>query len=231
MTTDNLEDFILNNREAFDEETPSPDIWNRIESAIHTDGDDDNDPFEAFVASNRDAFDDSTPPPRLEGRIFAALGEQAGASPMPPMQVVHRRRRLMPVLGIAASMLLLITAAFLIGNNRGYQTGSEEQLAAELDRIDPELAETESYYRETIAENFTKVSQVNHDPQLVKDLEAIDEATAEIRANLLEVPASQRPALVQKLIETYRTKLDILLRIQQHLPSPSTTTQQPNNEL
>lgn len=231
MTTDNLEDFILNNREAFDEETPSPDIWNRIESAIHTDGDDDNDPFEAFVASNRDAFDDSTPPPRLEGRIFAALSEQAGASPMPPMQVVHPRRRLMPILGIAASMLLLITAAFLIGNNRGYQTGSEEQMAAELDLIDPELAETESYYRGAIAESFSQVSQVNHDPQLVKDLEAIDEATAEIRANLLEVPVSQRAALVQKLIETYRTKLDILLRIQQHLPSSSATTQQPNNDL
>jgi flavin-binding protein dodecin len=66
---------------------------------------------------------------------------------------------------------------------------------------------------------------------LVKDLEAIDEATAEIRASLLEVPVSQREALVQKLIETYRTKLDILLRIQQHLPSSSTTTQQPNNDL
>jgi len=230
MTTDNLEDYILNNREAFDEETPSPDIWNRIESAISTndDGDDDDDPFEAFIATNRDAFDDSTPPPRLEGRVFAALKEQAGANHMPPLQLAHRRRRLMPILGIAASMLLLITAAFLIGNNRGYQAGSEEQLAAELNLIDPELAETELYYRDAIAENFSKVSQVNHDPQLFKDLEAIDEATAEIRASLMEVPSSQRPALVQKLIETYRTKLDILLRIQQHLPS--SPTQQPNND-
>jgi hypothetical protein len=47
------------------------------------------------------------------------------------------------------------------------------------------------------------------------------------------VPVSQRATLVDQLIETYRTKLDILLRIQEHLPSsaPSSTTQQPNNEL
>lgn len=139
----------------------------------------------------------------------------------------------MPILGIAASMLLLISAAFLIGSNYGYQNGSDEQMADALEQIDPDLAETESYYQEAIAVNFSKVSQVNHDPQLVKDLAAIDEATQEIRASLLEVPVSQRADLVEKLIETYRTKLDILLRIQQHLPIPSssTTTQQQSNEL
>mgnify|MGYP000509163038 FL=1 len=73
MSTDKLEDFILDNRASFDDETPSESVWSKIESAIDTSSDD-NDPLEAFVATHRDAFDDSTPPPRIEGLIFAAIG-------------------------------------------------------------------------------------------------------------------------------------------------------------
>jgi len=159
MPTDKLEDFILNNRESFDDETPPTDLWGRIAGALGS-GDDDNDPLEGFVATNREAFDDVTPPPRLEGRIFAAMGE-AGATPMAPA-------------------------------------------------------------RETTLPRLKAVRGRRRAP------------TEEIRANLLEVPVSQRAALVDQLIETYRTKLSILLRIQEHLPSkgtPSSTTQQQNNEL
>ena len=240
MPTDKLEDFILNNRESFDDETPPTDLWDRIAGALGP-GDDDNDPLESFVATNREAFDDVTPPPRLEGRIFAAMGE-AGATPMAParettlprLKAVRGRRRALRALGIAASFLVLLFAAFTIGNQQGYRNAEEAALATELRQISPELAETETYYRSEIAAQFTKVDLVNDDPQLREDLAAIDAATEEIRANLLEVPVSQRAALVDQLIETYRTKLSILLRIQEHLPSkgtPSSTTQQQNNEL
>jgi len=241
MPNDKLEDFILNNREKFDDETPPADLWSRIAGAIGPDDDDDNDPLENFVATNRDAFDDATPPPRLEDRIFATMDE-AGAIPMAPVQstrmprlkAVPGRRRALRALGIAASFLLLLFAAFTIGNQQGYREAEEAAIAAELRQINPELVETENYYRTEIAAQFIKVDRVNNDPQLRKDLAAIDEATEEIRANLLEVPVSQRAALVDRLIETYRTKLDILLRIQEHLPTtnaPNSTTQQPNNEL
>ncbi len=240
MPTDKLEDFILNNRESFDDETPPTDLWDRIAEVIGS-SDDDNDPLENFVATNRDAFDDVTPPPRLEGRIFAAI-DQVGATPMAPaseartprLKAISGRRRTLRVLGIAASFLLLIFAAFTIGNKQGYRSAEEDAMATELRQINPELAETETYYRAEIAAQFTKVDLVNDDPQLREDLAAIDAATEEIRASLLEVPVSQRAALVDRLIETYRTKLDILLRIQEHLPTtdaPSSTTQQPNNEL
>ena len=237
MPNDKLEDFILNNRSDFDDASPPPELWDRISGALGPDGDDDRDPLEGFVSDNRPAFDDVTPPLRLEGRVFAAL-DGTGATPLAPaaprLRAVGGRRRTLRILGIAASFLLLLFAAFTVGNQRGYRTAEKAAMATELRQISPELAETETYYRSEIAAQFTKVDLVNNDPQLREDLAEIDAATEEIRANLLEVPLSQRAALVDQLIETYRTKLDILLRIQEHLPknnAPLSTTQQPNHEL
>ena len=234
----NLEDFILNNREDFDGEAPAFDLWDRIEEELASE-DDEPDAFETFVATNRDAFDNTTPPPRLEGRIFAELDQEAaaGATTAPPLSISHsaaRRRRLLPMMGVAASALILIVAAFLIGNSRGYQTGQQDAVAQAIETINPEFAETERFYQSEINAQFTKVKAVNNDPQLVADLEEIDQATAEIRADLLEVPVSQRAELVEELIHIYRTKLDILLRVQRQLPPPGTSevpTNTTTNEL
>lgn len=235
MAHDELEDFILNNRESFDDEVPADSLWERIETAI-TSGDDDSDPLEAFVLNNRDDFDDTTPPPRLEGRVFAALNaemEPAGATPAAPLTVAHRRRRIGSIMGIAATLLLLLAAAFTLGNGVGYRAAEADLVALELERIDPDMADAEQFYRKEIDAQFTKVTSSTDDPQLLQDLEAIDAATQEIRQSLLEVPVSQRPDLVNELIETYRTKLDILIKVQQHLPSSAKapTTQIETNEL
>lgn len=245
MPTDKLEDFILQHREAFDDEAPAGNLWNRIETAISSNEDDD--PLEDFVLVNRGAFDDTTPPPRLESRVFAQLDAQTaapGASTAVPLVAVPlvavptagpflcaaHRRRLLPLLGIAASFLLLLAAAFTIGSSRGYRAAERDQVALELERIDPDMAAAEQYYRGEIDARFTSVRQASDDPQLLQDLAAIDEATQEIRASLLEVPVSQRPGLVRKLIETYRTKLDVLERVQQHLPSPAPTESEPTTQ-
>lgn len=239
MPTDKLEDFILDNREAFDDQSPAPKVWSAIEAAIDTDHDDDDDPLESFIVTNREAFDDSTPPPELEAALFAAVDASAdtplapATAPRPALRLASSRARKLRLIGIAASVLFLIFAAFSLGNQRGYQAAEEAIVASELRQIDPDLPETERYYQREIAAQFNKVTQVNNDPQLRADLEAIDVATEEIRTELLNVPVSQRADLVDRLIETYRTKLDILLRIQQHLPADDSTpsTQQTTDEL
>ena len=233
MPTDKLEDFILQNRETFDDVPVPAGLWNRIESDLET-PDDDNDPLEAFIASNLEAFNETTPPLRLEGRVFAAMNEAAAKPAASPLSVFSSRKKTFRMLGIAASFMLLLFAAFSIGNSRGYQSAEEAQFAAQLRQISPELAETEDYYRGEIAAQFTKVDLVNDDPQLREDLSAIDKATEEIRTSLLEVPVSQRAGLVDQLIENYRTKLNILLRIQQHAKptkASNSTTQQQTNDI
>ena len=220
MHDDKLRDYISDHREEFSSELPPAGLWDRIDAAVNA-GDDDNDtadPLRSFIATHRDAFDTETPPPRLADRLFPS--EAAPASP-PKLRVSHRRRRTLGFLmGIAASLLLLLTA-YHFGSRAGYRASQDELVAQQIERMDPELAEAERFYRHKISTEFTKVSQVNDDPQLLRDLEELDRATTEIRAQLIEVPASQRPVLVNQLIETYRTKLEILLRIQQHFPTPN----------
>ena len=245
MENDKLKDYIQDHREDFDDEAPAPDLWDRISDELEAEDEDEHagQPLSDFVLNNRDAFDDATPPPRLETAIFAELdalpetgaprqqarlralpGNQVPASGDQPqgLRAVHsRRRKLFSTLAIAAGIALLIGFAYTIGSQAGYNAAvsSEAQIAAEIEQIDPELAETERYFQREIAAQFTAVSQINDDPQLERDLAEIDRATAELRAELVEVPVSQRPLLVNELIETYQTKLNILIRIQQQLNS------------
>ncbi|MGB3800526.1 MAG: hypothetical protein WA952_11995 [Lewinella sp.] len=211
MNHDKLENFVRQNREDFDGDIPPAGLWGRIEASLSESEEESIDPLEGFIATNRDAFDQATPPPRIAAKLF---------DDGPLKQKTARRRRLLSyALSIAASLLLLFTV-YRFGNAAGYEASMEEQrVAQELEEMNPELAEAERFYQQQINREFVKVQQVNDDPQLRRDLAAIDEATAEIRSELIRVPASQRHVLVNQLISTYRTKLDILLRIQQHFPN------------
>ncbi len=212
MNNDKLENFVLRNREEFDGELPPAGLWGRIEASLSGNENGTVDPLETFIAKNREAFDRSTPPPRLEARLFEGHSLQR--------KTARRRRLLSYALGIAASLLLLFTV-YRFGNAAGYEAGQEKQrIALELEKMNPELAEAERFYQQRISSEFAKVQQVNDDPQLRQSLADIDEAAAQLRSDLLQVPASQRHVLVNQLISTYRTKLDILLRIQQHFPNP-----------
>ncbi|CAH1002488.1 hypothetical protein LEM8419_03367 [Neolewinella maritima] len=215
MHTDKLQDYIQDHRADFDDATPPAGLWDRVEAALSA-GDADEtvttDPLESFVAEHREAFDDATPSLQFDQVI--ALPTKSG----PALKVTHRRRRtFLYLMAIAASLLLMFTA-YRFGNRAGYRAGQEQTVAQQLERLHPELAEAERFYQQRIDAELTKVDLVNDDPQLRRDLRELDAATAEIRNQLLEVPESQRPMLVNQLIEAHRTKLDILLRIQQHFP-------------
>ncbi|MBB4080469.1 hypothetical protein GGR28_003103 [Lewinella aquimaris] len=216
MENDKLRNFIQNHREEFDVDAPPTGLWNRVAAAIRQE-DSAVDPLEGFVATHRDAFDNATPPPQLFERIVDTTTKE----PRKLMAVTGGGLRIIRYFSAIAACLLLMFFAYNFGNRAGYQAGQEERIAQQLEKMDPELAEAERFYRQRINNEFVKVSQVNDDPQLRRDLNQLDETTAQIRAELLEVPVSQRPMLVNKLIETYRTKLDILLRIQQHFPNPN----------
>ena len=218
----NLEDFIRNQRDAFNDVTPPTDLWDSIEDQLEEEDEEEQDPVGEFIGKHRGAFDTETPPPRLEEAVFAQLDELGTPSPLLPRAPARKKtsiRSLIRVLAIAASVALVISVAYGVGSRAGYATGQEDAIAAEMQRINPDVLETEAYYRREIATQFRTVSTLNDDPQLRKDLAEIDRATEEIRESLLDVPPSQRPELVAQLIQNYQLKLDILLRIQEQIPA------------
>lgn len=239
MPHDELEDFILANKEKIEAASPPPPGWERIEAALDRDEEPDEElPLEAFIVKNRPAFDRETPPPRLKERIFAALDAPA-ATDAPPAAVKSLRpawrKRWMFTLGVAASVLLVLAAGFTLGSSFGGGPDQTDLVEAEIHRIDPQFAEAERFFQGEIATQMSRVRAVSQDPELTNSLESINQAADEIRATLLTVPAAERADLVGELIKLYQTKLDILLRIQRHLPASSNfdspTNQQTTNEL
>lgn len=206
-------------RASFEGEGPSPALWTRICADL-----DETDPdLEHFIKSNREDFEDH----ELPASLWAGIERQMDARPA--MQVVSNRsteqkqmavvRRLPTryIMGAAAAVALLMTAAFLLGRSSGYESGQDDYMAL-IEQVQPDFADTEAHFQSEIAERFELVKQHNDDPQLETDLEAIDLAMNEIKSELANVPQDERAGLVSRLIESYRIKLQILERILKHLP-------------
>lgn len=100
------------------------------------------------------------------------------------------------IMGIAASLAFLIISFVLVSN-------SGEQLS--------EVAEIESFYQDEINQKITLVkNQIGDDPVL-EDLEAMDIAFSELRADLDENVDNEE--VVVAMMENYRLKLQILTEI------------------
>jgi hypothetical protein len=67
---DNLEKYILNNRSAFDTETPNPKVWDSVENRLPNE-----DTLEEFIQSNQADFDSETPRAGIWASIENQLSE------------------------------------------------------------------------------------------------------------------------------------------------------------
>ena len=216
MRPDPLEQFIQDQRPAFETEGPSNGLWDRIQADL--DGEDND--LEEFVNDHREEFDNELPSTRLWDKIEADLAT-AEQQPLTVVTKTEAKVRSLSVLyrwSAAAAVLLLIAASFMLGRNSGYQTGQADYLAL-IEQVQPDFADTEAHFQSEISDKFHQVVQYNDDPQLQADLDAIDQGMEEIKLELMEVPVEERTELVNRLIESYRIKLHILERILQHLPT------------
>ncbi|MEM8583940.1 MAG: hypothetical protein AAGF87_06710 [Bacteroidota bacterium] len=232
-----LENFVGDHRPSFEEAGPPASLWQRICADL-----DQTDPdLESFIKRNRESFDDEELPASIWGGIEAKLAAntttmQVVSSPS-KAKVSSAKVRRFPAwyaISAAAAVALLITAAFLLGRSTGYESGQDDYMAL-IEQVQPDFADTEAHFQNEIAERFELVMQHNEDPQLQADLEDIDRAMGEIKAELATVPQDERAELVSRLIESYRLKLQILERILKHLPvseaSPETLNYHETNNI
>lgn len=161
--------------------------------------------FEKFIRENRAAFDDGVPSLKVWGQIDKALEQKRSRL---------KTRRL--TWSAAAAVALLFSVGF---TTNVFNLGKQQTLLAkQLSRIDPEYAETVTYYQQEISRKYEQLTNLPAQVQVTdvdKDFFAIDQAMKELRQELSIAPKGTEEEIIQYLIKSYQLKLDILERVLQ----------------
>lgn len=104
--------------------------------------------------------------------------------------------------GIAASLAVILLTTFLV-------------LSSSNPGIPNEVAEIEGYYEEAINQKISLVKNQIDDDRILSDLEAMDHAFMELKADLNENVDNEE--VIMAMMENYRLKLQILEEIIEEL--------------
>ncbi|WP_235297530.1 hypothetical protein [Portibacter marinus] len=122
-----------------------------------------------------------------------------------------KRRMLWSGLSVAASVLVLIVAAYFLGISKGQQTISQDMFASETEF--KEFQEASDYYMTTIDHKMDQVQQLGIDEDVANDLKQLDEVYEELKEEMLTSEYENKEILINLMINNYKTKIDILERI------------------
>ncbi|MBL7816854.1 MAG: hypothetical protein JNL70_17665 [Saprospiraceae bacterium] len=247
----NLEQFISENREAFDTETPSLSIWAAIEQKLTPELD-----VEKFIADKRENFDTEIPSlsvwaaiekkltPELDIEKFVAENRADFDTEIPNLKIWAQidkninkgaEKRLILrgwfVRAAAAVALLVVGAASGILLNDSRKDAMAEK---QVEQVLPNFKATEKYYNQQVEAKLTKLASYNsNDPSVLADLQQIDEVQEELKAELESAPSSAREEIVRRMIDNYKIKIGILERVLEHIeenPSNNLNNQQKSKQ-
>lgn len=163
------------------------------------------DKLEKFILDNREAFDSETP----DLKVWAAIDVRLDEAEKPQAKVVSFYQWI-PKLRIAASVALLLT----VGIGIGFYLKSNATPPGLAD-VSPEHAELERFYQKEINKKeqlLVNVAQTTA-PEVKQDLQQIDQIMLELRAELMNAPKGSREQIIRTMIESYKTKVEILERV------------------
>jgi hypothetical protein len=219
---DNIEKFLLDNREAFDTETPRTHLWANVAGRLEQ-----TDNLEQFITSNRVDFDLEVPSLKIWANIEKHLkGENIEQfvrdnrydfdSEMPNLKVWANVEKALPnqkdrakvltfnwLRRAAAAVALLITG---VGIGLFINQKSDNTMAITA----PEFKEAEQFYNQKLETQMTKLVRYNPDPSVLSDLKKVDEVRNELKIELEQTPDANQDEIIRRLIQNYQTKLGIL---------------------
>ncbi len=165
-----------------------------------------HDNLEQFIRDNRPLFDEDVPRLKAWAEIERRLPSR------PPLKA-----RVFRLTGMAAAVVLLLVSGAGLGI---YWTGPREvpQLA-DMEHIDPEVLKTEQFYQSQIKEKFQLLAAYEQDEVVRQDFEQLDQMMKELRQELLQAPEGKEDEIIKNLIKTYQTKVYILERVLERIPS------------
>ncbi len=118
------------------------------------------------------------------------------------------------ILRIAAVLIVFLGIAWLVVINPSLE---KNQNYADMYKFSSELLEAEGYYNSMINEKMQSISMYKDDidPQIFKDLKALDQAMKELQKDLEDNIDNEE--VINAMIQNYRIKLEILEQIQLQL--------------
>ena len=231
----NLEQYIMDNRKAFDTEIPSLNIWAAIEKKLATEFE-----MESFISENRAEFDTEIPnlkiwaniekklAPELDIESFISENRAAFDTEIPNLKIWAQIEK--SVNKLADKRLILrgwalrcaaVVALLVIGAAAGIlfkEKRDDGLVEKQVEQIAPDLRDTEKFYNQQVQAKLTKLaSYQNADPSVLSDLKQIDAVQEELKAELETAPTSTREEIVRHVIENYKIKIAILERVLEHI--------------
>ncbi len=172
--------------------------------------------LEKFISKNRGAFDDKTPPDRVWQKVEAQLQPKA------------KRFVLWRGIKVAAAVLLLLTAGALIGISfTNYQQSGQLAEASLTD----EFLEVERYYQQQVNQKVNQlVSMKNYDQSIDEDLDQLDVSIKELKEEIADAPKGSEAEMINTMINNYKTKVELLERVLEHMQGDSHNKTNKNKE-
>lgn len=171
------------------------------------------DRFEEYILNNREAFDDAIPSLKVWAGIDRKMSERGA-----------RRIPLWQGLRVAAAVVVLLFTGAVVGRFLAERPNAEP--IAALETIAPEYVETARYYQDQIDRKEQQLAGFQQSEAVLEDVKQIDQTMQELREELLRAPKGQEEQIIQNLIKTYQTKVNILERVLERI-QPNNNSQQP----
>ncbi|GAA3590486.1 hypothetical protein Q4Q39_15330 [Flavivirga amylovorans] len=161
------------------------------------------DTIDQLFKKHENDFDIENPESNHTERFLNKLNKQGE---LPLVKVDKQRRRLWkPLIGVAASIMLLIT--IFIGSQ-------QDTSYRELANVSPKMAETEDFFTSTIAEELSKIKNENSPAvqALIQDtmqrIKILEEDYESLKIDLTESGDDRR--VIYAMISNFQNRIDIL---------------------
>ncbi|MCC6726368.1 MAG: hypothetical protein IT258_17810 [Saprospiraceae bacterium] len=166
--------------------------------------------LEKFILENRADFDAEVPSLNVWASLDKHLDQQR-----PTVRLVWMKR-----LRAAAAILVLLLA----GGAAGAYLTNQDQAVESLADMSPEHAEMERYFSSQVEEKMAKLAAYHQDGVVKADLKELDETYEQLRQELKDAPEGAEEKIIQAMIETYQTKVNILEQVLEKVESVNPTT-------
>ena len=181
------------------------------------------DQLEQFVNDNRAEFDTDIP----SLKAWHGIEQQLDKKEQKAVKRFSRWR----AMRIAAAVILLLVTGGLIGSfiTQNQYENSVAVATIDIDDIAPELSEMEVFYQSQVQEKVQLLANYKEtDNELKADLEELDAWREELKADLIDAPRGSEEEIINDIIRSYQTKIEILEHVLSRIQAASNQNSEEN---